>query len=86
MRKQYNIILRRFFYEQLIHSRHERALTQAQMAGILSMDERSYVYLDHGKNSCSSLTLVLYLIYVCNDPLVFLESLRVAFEGTDHAA
>ena len=80
MREQYNRILRQFFYERLIRVRYERHLTQAQMAGILAMEERSYVELDHGKNCCSSLTLVRFLIYCCDDPVAFLKDLRAAFE------
>ena len=80
MRKQYTGILKQFFYEQLIHTREERRLTQAQMAKLLEMDERSYVNLDHGKSGCSSLTLARFLIYCCDDPKTFLEQLRFAFE------
>ena len=50
------------------------------MAKLLAMDERSYVYLDHGKTGCSSLTLVRFLIYCCDDPALFLSDLKVAFE------
>jgi DNA-binding XRE family transcriptional regulator len=87
MRKQYTSILKQFFYEQLIHTREERRLTQAQMARLLEMDERSYVDLDHGKSGCSSLTLVRFLIYCYDDPKTFLEQLRFAFEQeADHVA
>ena len=44
------------------------------------LDERSYAELDHGKSSCSGLTLARYLIYCCADPIAFLEKLRIAFE------
>lgn len=54
--------------------------TQSQMASLLIMDERSYVDLDHGKSCCSALTLALFLIYCCNDPVSFLNGLREAFE------
>jgi len=65
----------------------EHQLTQAQMAGLLAMEERSYIDLDHGKTGCSGLTLVRFLIYCCDNPSIFLEELRVAFEqGTGHAA
>ena len=80
MRTQYSLILKRCFYEQLIRTRQERRLTQAQMARILVMDERSYAEFDHGKSSCSGLTLARYLIYCCADPIAFLEKLRIAFE------
>ncbi len=44
------------------------------------MAVRSYIDLDHGKTSCSAVTLVLYLIYVCDEPQAFLDELKVAFE------
>lgn len=50
------------------------------------MDPRSYVDLDHGKSGCSGFTLALFLIYVCDDPMSFLQDLRRALEGDDHAA
>lgn len=86
MRKRNTQILKQFFYEQLIRIRYESQLTQAQMARQLAMDERSYVDLDHGKTCCSGLTLALFLIYVCKDPLAFLQDLRLAFEDDEHAA
>ena len=57
--------------------------TQAQMATVLFMDDRSYVELDHGHSCCSALTLALYLIYCCNDPIAFLDSLRKVFEADE---
>ena len=86
MRKQYNIILLQFFYEQLIHSQHERDLMQAQMAGILSMDERSYVNLDYGESGCSCLTLVCFLVYCCDDPKTFLSSCALPSSRGDDVA
>ena len=86
MRKRNTQILKQFFYEQLIHTRYENQMTQTQMAGKLGMDPRSYVDLDQGKSGCSALTLALFLIYVCKDSDTFLENLRIALEGDDHAA
>ena len=51
------------------------------MAECLMMDERSYIELDHGKSCCSALTLALFLIYCCEDPLIFLHELRSIFEN-----
>ena len=81
MRKQYTKILKDFFYEEITRARYNMGITQEEMAGRLSMASRTYVNLDHGKNGCSALTLALYLIYICEDPAVFLQKLRNAFEG-----
>lgn len=87
MRKVYLAALKTFFHQRLTETRASRQMTQAQMAQQLEMDERSYVYLDHGQSSCSALTLALFLLYCCSDPLVFLRDLQLAFEeASDHAA
>lgn len=60
--------------------------TQSQMAALLVMDDRSYSELDHGKSCCSALTLILYLIYCCDNPLAFLESLQKILEALEDDA
>lgn len=87
MRKIYFAVLKEYFHKRLIETRSAQKLTQAQMASCLEMDDRSYIDLDHGKSCCSSLTLALFLIYCCDDPLLYLQELRCAFkEAADHAA
>lgn len=65
MRKTYHKILKSCFHSSLVRTRAALELTQSQMAEKLAMDDRSYINLDHGKNCCSALTLVLFLIYCC---------------------
>ena len=81
MRKTIKDILKKEFHTYLVRFRDEQALTQADMARILEMDERSFVDLDHGKTCCSALTLALYLTYCCEDPLQFLEDFRTKYEA-----
>lgn len=83
MRKHYESVFRQFFHRKLFQSRVQLEMTQEQMADRLAMASRSYIDLDHGKTGCSALTLVLYLIYICTEPIVFLEELRNAFETDD---
>lgn len=80
MRKTYRNILKHQFYIKLIHTRTVKGLTQAEMAEKLSMDDRSYIDLDHGKTCCSAVTLALFLVYLCDDVTGFLAELRHAFE------
>lgn len=40
------------------------------------MDERSYIDLGHKKTCCSATTLVLFLVYVCEDVDAFVGELR----------
>lgn len=83
MRKTYEKILKKHFYEHLIVKREELKLSQVKMADRLLMDTRSYVNLDHGKCGCSALTLALYLMYFCEDPNKYLSELRESFENQD---
>lgn len=80
MRKQYTNILKNFFRKKLIITRPRLRLTQEQMAQRLYMDDRSYIALEHGKSCCGAVTLSLFLIYCCDDPVVFLSELKEAFE------
>ena len=86
MRKHYTKVLKSFFHDKLFYTREALGITQEEMAHRLSMAARTYVDLDHGKTSCSALTLALFLIYVCTDSAAFLEELRDAFETTDNKA
>ena len=80
MRKRYHTILKQFFCNKLVKIRITEGLTQEKMARALLMDERSYIDLEHGKSGCSAVTLLLFLIYVCNDVPEFIEDLHDAFE------
>lgn len=86
MRKQYVKVLNSFFHEKLFHRREALGISQEEMAHRLAMASRTYVDLDHGKTGCSALTLALFLIHICADPLAFLEELRHAFENSDREA
>lgn len=86
MRKQYTQVLKTYFHQKLFRSRVDLGMTQEEMAHRLLMASRTYVDLDHGKTCCSALTLALFLIYICADPLGFLEELRDAFEREDSQA
>lgn len=86
MRKQYRNILKSCFHSSLVHTREVMGLTQSQMAERLAMDDRSYIDLDHGKSCCSGVTLSLFLIYCCRDPMGFLGELRNAIEAESNSA
>ena len=80
MRNKYNYILKKLFCKNLIIARKAIHRTQAQMAELLQLDDRNYFNLEHGHSSCSSLTLALFLIYCCTDPVSFLLEIKIAFE------
>ena len=86
MRKHYLKKLKETFCKDVVSSRLKLNLTIEQMAGRLAMDPRSYIDIDHGKSSCSALTLALYLIYCCPDVEHFLKQLQAEFEQEIGAA
>ena len=87
MRKHYTKVLKAFFHEKLFRRREALGISQEEMAYRLAMASRTYVDLDHGKTCCSGVTLALFLVYICADPMEFLVELRYAFEACrDQAA
>ncbi len=80
MREQYKQALKVLFQHEVLDARKELKISQEEMARRLAMDSRTYVDLEHGKFSCSAVTLAIYLVYVCKDADVFLAELRQAFE------
>ena len=86
MRGTYRSILKKFFCGYIKRTRSRLNLTQLQMAEKLEMDERSYIDLEHGKSCCSAVTLALFLIYICDDIVLFLTDLRLAFEKENDQA
>lgn len=86
MRKRYTKILKTIFHKSLSHQRTALGMSQEEMAHSLAMASRTYVDLDHGKTCCSGLTLALFLIYICPDPMKFLEELQYALEESDNKA
>ena len=86
MRRIYRNVLKHHFHVQLVQIRASNGLPQSAMAERLSMDERSYIDLEHGKTCCSAVTLALFLVYVCDDVQEFLEELRSAFHTAYHQA
>lgn len=82
MRDHYTQVLKAFFHHKLFHTRVTvLGITQEKMAHRLELSSRCYIDLDHGKTTCSAVTLALFLVYVCNDTNEFLEELRYAFEA-----
>ena len=81
MKKRYYDILRKITHKHILNFKIEKQYTNAKMAELLSIDDRSYIDLDHGKAGCSALTLTLFLIYCCPDANKFLEEIRSAFES-----
>ena len=86
MRNTYRIMIGKYFCQTVFTYRMQQDMTQVEMAERLCMDERSYIDLEHGKNGCSVVTLMLFLLYECSDVDVFLRELRDIFEEANDAA
>lgn len=86
MRNTYRILIGKYFCQTVFTYRMQQDMTQVEMAERLCMDERSYIDLEHGKNGCSVVTLMLFLLYECSDVDNFLRELRDIFEEANDAA
>ena len=80
MRALYRNALKRVLHDEIIKTRDAMGLTQSQMAELLMMDVRSYVEIDHGNSTFGTLSLVLFLLHCCNDPMALLRRISFALE------
>ena len=76
MRTRYEQILKALFWQNLRRDRERLGITRVAMARRLRMAERSYLDLEYGTYSCSALTLMLYLAFICEDSGAFIRSFR----------
>ena len=81
MKKHCRTAMKDFFRTQVILTRDRLRLTQSQMARKLWIEDRSYAALESGESCCGALTFALFLIYCCDDPILFLKKLRKTLEG-----
>ena len=81
----YRILIGKYFCQTVFTYRIQQDMTQVEMAERLCMDERSYIDLEHGKNGCSVVTLMLFLMYECSAVDDFLRELRDIFEEANDA-
>lgn len=73
-------LFKEFFHEHLMKACASLKLSKSATAKILQMSYRSYSSLEANENSCSSLTLALFLINMCENPLAFLSDLANTFK------
>lgn len=68
MREMFYDEFKVFFREQLLKTRQNLELTQAQMAERLEMSERAYAELESGRSCCGLQTFFLFLIFCSENP------------------
>ena len=81
MKEDYRDALRKTLCNWMGRTRYALNLTQDKMAEVLLIDVRSYSDIDRGISLCSTLTLVLFLVYLCPEPVALLNDIQVAFEN-----
>ena len=72
--------VRDFLSKNMRNVRYELSLSQMEFAEKLQIDRRSYLELEHGRNLCCTMTLLLYLIYCCKDPEGLLKECKKIFD------
>ncbi len=86
MNHPYKDALKPFISQQLTECAKELSLTQEQIAELLEIDTRSYVYLQAGVYMCSATTLLLFLTRVCPNPEQFLKEAKEYFDKFKNGA
>ena len=80
MKEDYRAALKKTLCTWLGTTRLSLELTQDRMAEILLIDVRSYADIDRGISMCSTLTFVLFLVYLCPEPVTLLKEIRARFD------
>ena len=80
MKEDYRAALKKMLCTWMGITRLSLNLTQDKMAEILLIDVRSYADIDRGISMCSTLTFVLFLVYLCPEPVTLLKEIRARFD------
>lgn len=76
MKQECKCAFRDAMSKRLRSARKKANLTQSKFSELLMMDTRSYISLEQGTHCCCALTLILYLVFVCNDVDGFISEMR----------
>ncbi len=76
MKSIYYSSLRALLADHMRKDRKELGMTQAQMAEKLDLDLRSYSNVENDKSLCSTMTLLLYLLYICPDANELMKEIK----------
>jgi len=85
MKSIYYSMLRSIIAKHMLKTRKELGWTQAQMAEKLELDLRSYSNVENDKSLCSTMTLMLYLQYICPDANQLLQEIKVEMDALKKA-
>ncbi|MBQ2819429.1 MAG: hypothetical protein IJF14_03480 [Clostridia bacterium] len=88
MRNELNCVLKDYLRARLQGIKLEKCYTQWNIAQILHMERRTVAGLLRGEHSMNGLTVVLYLIYLAEDPVLEIENMAKLFQdvlqGSDY--
>ena len=76
MKQRCKCELQNFMADYLFSYRKDHRLSQEKLAGLLLIDRRSYVDLEHGEYLCCTLTLLCILTFCCEDTSALLQQFR----------
>ncbi len=85
MKSIYYSMLRSMLANHMRKTRKELGWTQAQMAEKLELDLRSYSNVENDKSLCSTMTLMLYLSYICPDADQLLQEIKSEMDAMKKA-
>ena len=85
MKSIYYSMLRSMIAKHMLKTRKELGWTQAQMAEKLELDLRSYSNVENDQSLCSTMTLMLYLQYICPDANQLLQEIKVEMDALKKA-
>ena len=71
-----NCELRTFLGTCFLRTRNDLHMTQTQFAAELNIDRRSYLDIEHSKNICCVITLLIYLCYHCKNVPAVIDGCR----------
>lgn len=80
MRNELNCVLKDYLRARLREIKMEKCYTQWNIAQILHMDRRTVAAILRGEHSMNGLTIVLFFIYLAEDPIREIENIMKLFQ------
>ena len=74
--KKMHSVFKEVITEHIKATRKELGLTQAEMAAKLQIDLRTYCNIESGRSLCGTMTLLMYLLYICPDVNGLLDEIK----------
>ena len=74
--KKMHSVFKEVITEHIKKTRKELGLIQAEMAAKLQIDLRTYCNIESGRSLCGTMTLLMYLLYICPDVNGLLDEIK----------